>query len=123
MNMTTQQVANRYYELAKQNKWAEIWEELYAPEAVNREPEHAAGRGIPTITTGMDAIKAKSHARREMIQEIHAQYCSQPVVGGTFFSASMGRDVTFKGQPRMQLDEIAVFEVKDGKITLEQFFY
>jgi limonene-1,2-epoxide hydrolase len=35
----------------------------------------------------------------------------------------MGRDVTFKGKPRMQLDEVAVFEVKDGKIVLEQFFY
>ena len=121
--MTTQQVANRYYELAQQNKWAEIWEELYSPEAVNREPEHAAAQGIPTVTKGMDAIKAKSAARREMIEAIHSQFCSVPVVGGNFFSAAMGREVTFKGKPRMKLDEIAVFEVKDGKIVLEQFFY
>ncbi len=121
--MTTQQVADRYYELAQQNKWAEIWDELYSPDAVNREPEHAAAQGIPTMTKGMDAIRAKSKARREMIEELHSQFCSVPAVGGSFFSAAMGRDVTFKGKPRMKLDEIAVFEVKNGKIVLEQFFY
>lgn len=121
--MTTQQVANRYYELAKQNKWAEIWDELYSPKVVNREPEHAAAMGVPTLTKGMEAVRAKSNARREMIEAIHAQFCSEPVVGGSFFSVAMGRDVTFKGKPRMKLDEIAVFEVKEGKIVLEQFFY
>lgn len=121
--MTTQQVADRYYELAQQNKWFEIWDELYSPDAVNREPEHAAAQGIPTMTKGMDAIRAKSAARREIIEAVHSQFCSAPVVGGNFFSASMGREVTFKGKPRMRLDEIAVFEVKEGKIVLEQFFY
>ena len=121
--MTTQQVADRYYELAKQNKWAEIWDELYAPDAINREPEHAAAQGIPTLTKGMDAIRAKSKARMEMIEELHSQFCSEPFAGGNFFSASMGREVTFKGKPRMKLDEIAVFEVKNSKIVLEQFFY
>jgi hypothetical protein len=32
-------------------------------------------------------------------------------------------DVTMKGQGRMNMDEIAVYEVKDGKIVKEQFFY
>jgi hypothetical protein len=33
-------------------------------------------------------------------------------------------EVTFKGSPvRTKMDEIAVFEVKDGKITKEEFFY
>jgi len=121
--MTTQQVADRYYELAQQSKWAEIWQELYSPDCVNREPEHAAAQGIPTVTRGLEAMGAKAKARREMIEEIHAQFCSVPLVGGNFFSTAMGRDVTFKGKPRMKLDEIAVFEVKDGKIVLEQFFY
>jgi hypothetical protein len=31
--------------------------------------------------------------------------------------------VTVKGQGRMKMDEIAVYEVKDGKIVKEQFFY
>ena len=121
--MTTQQVANRYYELAKENKWPVIVDELYSRDIVNREPAHAAAMGVPTLTTGLDAVKAKSAARREMIEAIHSQYCSEPVVGGAYFSVSMSRDLTFKGKPRMTLAEIAVFEVKDGKILSEQFFY
>jgi limonene-1,2-epoxide hydrolase len=35
----------------------------------------------------------------------------------------MGMDVTIKGQGRMKMDEVAVYEVKDGKIVLEHFFF
>ncbi len=121
--MTTQQVATRYYELAKQQKWMEILNELYSQDIVNKEPEHAAAMGIPTLTRGMDAIIAKGAARRKLIAAIHSQTCSEPVVGGKFFSVAMGRDVTFIGRPRVNLEEIAVFEVQDGKIICEQFFY
>ena len=38
------------------------------------------------------------------------------VVVGNFFSVAMGMDVTIKGAGRMPMDEIVVFEVKDGKI-------
>ena len=121
--MTTQQVADRYYELAQQQKWAEIQDELYGQDIVNKEPEHAAAMGIPTLTAGLEAVKAKGEARRKLIENIHSQECSKPVTGGKFFSVSMGRDVTFIGKPRVKLDEIAVFEVRDGKIVTEQFFY
>ncbi len=121
--MTTQEVANRYYELIKQNKRAEIQEELYGKDIVNREPEHAASMGIPIVTIGLDAVKAKGKARMEMIEAVHSDYCSEPVVGGNFFSVAFGRDITLKGKPRMKLEEIAVFGVKDGKIVSEQFFY
>ena len=121
--MTTQEVANRYYELIKQNKRAEIQEELYGKDIVNREPEHAAAMGIPIVTMGLDAVKAKGKARMEMIETVHSDYCSEPVVGGNFFSLAFGRDITLKGKPRIKLEEIAVFGVKDGKIVSEQFFY
>ena len=121
--MTTQQVASRYYELAKQQKWTEIQDELYGHDVVNKEPEHAAAFGVPTLTAGLDAVKAKGEARRKLIEAIHGQECSMPVVGGKFFSVSMSRDVTFIGRPRVNLEEIGVFEVRDGKIVLEQFFY
>ncbi len=121
--MTTQQVANRYYELAKQQKWMEIQEELYGQDVVNKEPEHAIAMGIPTVTKGLDAVRAKGEARRKLIEEIHGQECSEPVIGGKFFSLAMSRDVTFKGRPRVNLEEIGVFEVRDGKIVCEQFFY
>lgn len=121
--MTTQKVANRYYELMQQNKREQVINELYSQEIINREPEHAIAIGISTTTKGLDAVKAKSKARTEMIEQVHSEHCSEPVVGGKFFSVSLGRDITLKGKPRMNLEEIAVFEVKEDKIISEQFFY
>ena len=121
--MVTQEVANRYCELMQQNKRSQIIEELYSADIVNKEPEHAIAMGVPTITKGLDAVLKKAKARMEMIEEVHSGFCSEPVVGGNFFSVAMGREITFKGKPKMSLHEIGVFEVKDGKIILEQFFY
>jgi limonene-1,2-epoxide hydrolase len=121
--MTTQEVANQYYELMKENKRGRVVDELYSQDIVCKEPEHAMAMGIPTITKGLDAVKAKAKARSEMIEKIHADFCSEPVIAAGFFSVALSRDITLKGKPRMTLQEIGVFEVKDGKIVLEQFFY
>jgi limonene-1,2-epoxide hydrolase len=32
-------------------------------------------------------------------------------------------DMTFKGRGRMQIEEIGVYHVRDGKVVSEQFFY
>ncbi|MFM9653791.1 SnoaL-like domain-containing protein [Streptomyces galilaeus] len=32
-------------------------------------------------------------------------------------------DATFKDRGRMTIEEVCVYQVADGKITLEQFFY
>jgi ketosteroid isomerase-like protein len=121
--MTTQDVANRYMELEKVGNWMAIQDELYSQDAVSIEPEHAAAMGMQTVTNGIDAIKAKGKAFNESIEEVHGGYCSEPVTGGNFFSVAMGMDCTMKGAGRMKMDEIAVFEVKDGKIVKEQFFF
>ncbi len=121
--MTTQEVANRYMELEKQGKWTEIQDELYSKDVVCIEPEHAAAMGMATITKGLDAVKEKGNAFNAMIEEMHGGYCSEPVVGGDYFSVAMGMDCTMKGTGRMKMDEIAVFHVKDGKIVQEQFFF
>lgn len=121
--MTTQEVANRYYELACQSKWIEIQDELHDDKVTCREPEHAASRGVQVMTIGRDAVKAKGEANREKIEAIHNQYCSDPIVGGNFFSVALKRDITFKNRPRMNLEEICVFQVAEGKIVSEEFFY
>ena len=58
-----------------------------------------------------------------MVEEMHSGFVSDLVVGGNFISCAMGMDVTMKGMGRMQMDEIAVYEVKEGKIISEQFFF
>ena len=121
--MTTQEVANRYYELIKKEEREQIQNELYSENIVCQEPEHTAEMGMQVITKGLVAVKAKGKARSEMIEQVHSSFCTEPVVGGKYFSVAMGRDLTFKGKPRRQLSEIAVFQVENGKIITEQFFY
>jgi hypothetical protein len=121
--MTTQKVANRYYELAGESNWTQVQDELHGDNVISREPDHAALRGVQVITEGVEAVKAKTAANREMIETIHSHSCSEPIVAGNFFSIALKRDVTFKGKPRMKQDEICVLQVTDGKIVSEQFFY
>lgn len=121
--MTTQEIANQYYELACQSKWIEIQDGLYDRQVLSREPEHAALRGVQVITKGLEALKAKGVAHRGMIETVHSQYCSEPLIAGNFFSVVLRRDVTYKDKPRMETEEIGIFEVKDGKVVSEQFFY
>ncbi len=120
--MTTQEIVNRFSELVKKNKWVKIQEELYADNAVSIEPPHAAAQGLKNAE-GIDAIKKKGEEWHNMIEEMHGDWCSEPVIGGNHFSVAMGMDVTIKGAGRMQMNEIAVYEVKDGKIVKEQFFF
>ncbi len=46
-----------------------------------------------------------------------------PIVAGNQFSCAMSFDATFKERGRVSMEEIAVLEVKDGRIVAEQFFY
>jgi ketosteroid isomerase-like protein len=120
--MTTQEVANRFYQLTQENKWMEIQEELYAPDAESIEPAHATSSGLKNAK-GLEAIKQKGEEFNNMVEEMRGGYCSAPVVGGNYFSVSMGMDVTMKGAGRVKMDEVAVYEVRDGKIVKEQFFF
>jgi len=117
---TTQEVANRFNELAQIGQWDQIQDEMFAENAVSIEPPNSPGL---QSAEGLPAIKEKGKKFGEMVEEMHGGYTSAPVVGGRFFSVAMGMDCTFKGMGRQKMDEIAVYEVKDGKIVKEQFFY
>lgn len=118
--MTTQEVANRFNELAQQGKWMEIQDELYSDDADSIEPPHA--KGLQSVK-GREALKQKGEQFGASVEEMHGGYSSEPVVAGNHFAVAMGMDATFKGMGRMKMDEIAVYEVKDGKIVKEQFFF
>jgi ketosteroid isomerase-like protein len=118
--MTTKDVANRFNELGQTGQYDKIQEELYAENAVSIEPAHSPG--LQSVE-GLEAIKEKGRQFNEAVEEMHGGYSTEPVVAGNHFSVAMGMDVTMKGMGRMKMDEIAVYEVKDGKIVKEQFFY
>jgi ketosteroid isomerase-like protein len=118
--MTTQEIAQRFQELAQQGNWALIQEELFSDDAESIEPTHSPGL---QSAKGKDALKQKGEMFNAMVEEMHGGWSSEPVVAGNHFAVAMGMDVTMKGQGRSKMDEIALYEVKDGKIVKEQFFY
>jgi hypothetical protein len=118
--MTTQEVANRFHQLAQTGQWDQIQNELYGDGVVSIEPEHSQGL---QSAKGIDAIRQKGKQFSEMVEEMYGGYSNEPQVAGNHFAVAMGMDVTMKGMGRMKMDEIAVYEVKDGKIVKEQFFY
>lgn len=119
--MTTQDVANRFNELAQTGQWDKIQAELYAENAVSIEPSHVMW--MPTSVEGMEAIKQKGQQFGQMVEQMHGGYSHTPQVAGSHFAVAMAMDVTMKGMARMNMEEIAVYEVKDGKIVKEQFFF
>ena len=117
--MTTQEVANKFYEYMQQGAFDKIYGELCSPKATS---EEAPGSDWPKAQ-GMEAIHEKGKKWNESLEEMHGGSTEQPIVGGDFFARRMTMDFTPKDGPRTNMEEIAVYKVKDGKIVSEQFFY
>lgn len=120
--MNTQQVADRLVELCRQGKYEQAQDELYADDAVSIEMEGSPS-GAAGNVKGMDAIREKGRQWAANIVEIHGGSVSDPVVAADWFSVAMGIDATYKDMGRMDMQEICVYRVRDGKIVHEQFFY
>jgi ketosteroid isomerase-like protein len=118
--MTTQDIANRLHELFKENKWQEVQDEFFSENAESIEPP--GSQGLPSVK-GLTAIKKKGTDWENMIEEVHGGWSGEPIVAGNYIAIAMGVDATMKDGNRMKMEEIAVYEVKDGKIVKEQFFY
>jgi ketosteroid isomerase-like protein len=120
--MNTQQIAARLVQLCREGKFTQAHDELYAQDAVSTEPAGASSGPLGNAH-GMDAIRAKTKAFDAAHETVHGLSVSEPLVAGNFFSITMGMDATRKDGVRYSMEEICVYEVRDGKIVLEQFFY
>lgn len=118
--MTTKEVANKLVELCRQGKVDEVQDTLFAANAKSIEANEMMG---PKVVEGLDAIKEKSKAFQAGVEEFHGATISEPIVSGNSFALTWAMDATFKGKGRMSIEEVCVYQVNDGKITLEQFFY
>ena len=121
--MTTQEIADRFYTLSQENNWEKIQSEFFSNDAESIEPAHVAEQGGLVNAKGIDAIREKGKKFQESAEEFHGGYSGKPIVAGNYFAVAMGMDVTMKGMGRMKMDEIALYEVRNGKIVKEQFFY
>ncbi|MBX2932994.1 MAG: nuclear transport factor 2 family protein [Ferruginibacter sp.] len=117
--MTTQEVANRFYEYMQQGAFDKIYSELYSKDATSDE---SPGSDWGTAK-GMDEIFEKGKKWADTVQEMHGGTTGKPLVAGNYFTCYMTMDFTPKGGERTNMEEIGFYEVKDGKIISEKFFY
>lgn len=120
--MTTQDIADRLVALCREGKYDEAYDELFADDAENIEMP-AMADGPLGNAKGMAAMKKKSAAWFEGVEQIHGGSVGDPVVSGNWFAVPMSMDITFKGRGRMAMEELCVYQVRDGRIVREQFFY
>lgn len=120
--MKVEAIAKRLVALCREGKFEQAQEELYSKDAASVEPE-----GLPPgalgNAKGLKAIIEKGHQFNAMLEAVHSNHVSDPLVAGNWFSVEMTMDVTMKGRGRQNMTEICVYQVRDGKIVREQFFY
>jgi hypothetical protein len=117
--MTTQEVATRLVELCREGQYMEAAQELYSPHIISIEPD---GTPHPKVQ-GMEAIAKKGEAWRKMVDEIQSSFISDPIVAENFFSVTMKSTVRMKDQSVINMEELCVYTVADGKVVQDQFFY
>lgn len=118
--MTTEEVAARFDELAQQEKWFDIHDELFADDVKSIDPPGSPYMGY---AEGKAAVRKKGEDFVSKITAGHGFSTTHPIVSGNHFAAGRNMDITIEGFGRIQINEIMLYEVKDGKIISEQFFY
>lgn len=118
--LTIQEVAARFDELARQEKWFEIQDELFADNVRSIDPPNSP---YFKYAEGKAAVRKKGEGFVKKVQDFHGAYTTRPVIAGNHFAVGRGVDITVQGFGRIKIDQIMLYEVIDGQIVLEQFFY
>ena len=79
---------------------------------------------MPARIEGLDGVKGK-HEWWYANNEVHSSTAAGPYVGHREdqFVVRFAIDVTPTGGERAQMDEVALYTVRDGKIVQEEFLY
>ena len=118
--MTTRAIAARFNELARQEKWFEIQEEFFADDVKSVDPPHSPYFGY---AEGKGAVRKKGEDFTKRITTVHRVFTTEPIVAGNHFAVGREMDLTAEGYGRIQINEIMLYEVRNGQIVLEQFIY
>lgn len=117
--MTTKEIAARLVELCRKGDFETAQKELFSDDAISIEPE--ATPSFEKETKGLDAILKKGEKFNSMVEEMHSMTISDPLIANKSFALIMGMDATMKQHGRMDMTELCVYHVKDGKIISEEF--
>jgi len=119
--MNANEVGKKLVELCKQGKNQEAMETLYSPDIVSVEV-----MGMPNMPREISGIKAVGEKGKWWAENhvIHSAEVEGPWPNENQFIVRFKYDVTSKPMnKRIQMDEIGLYTVENGKVVREQFFY
>ncbi|MDW4496869.1 nuclear transport factor 2 family protein [Sulfitobacter sp. D35] len=121
--MDLKEIATELVKGCREDRTTENLDKLYAEDAVSVEAFAMEG-GNDREARGRDAIRAK-HEWWENAMEVDSAETSDPMLhGDDRFAVTFA----FKGREKesgreIDMKEVGVYHVKDGKIVREEFFY
>ena len=118
--MTTKEIAVRLANLCGKGEFETAQKELFADDVISIEP--SASQGFEKETKGLPAILKKGHQFEAMTEKLHGITVSEPLVTNESFAFILNMDITMKEGGRMNMSELCVYKVKDGKVISEEFF-
>jgi len=117
--MNTEEVALKLVELCRKGEWMEAVNSLYADDIVSLEPR--AMKGMPAEMRGLEAVRGKTEWFMNA-HEVHSCTVTGPFAARESFVVKFDIDLTDKASgERMQMSEVGVYTVKDGKVSREEF--
>jgi ketosteroid isomerase-like protein len=113
---TTSDVAQSLVEMCRAGKFEAPYGTLFASDARSVEATGEAAKGL-------DAIKAKGKTFSEK-NDVNQFTVGEPCVGGDLFAVPFSFEITEKATGKhMDMKEIGLYTVRDGKIIEERFLY
>ena len=118
---TIAEVANELVSLCREGRNLEAIDGFYANDVISI--ESVGDETMPARMQGIDAVRGKNQWWFDN-HDLHAQTVVGPYVGEGQFAVHYTFDVTHKPSGRrVNMSEMALYTVKDGKVVAEQFFY
>jgi hypothetical protein len=117
--MTTEEVATKLVEHCRNGEWMKAVDDLYSKDIVSVEPRDM--EKMPAEMRGIDQVRGKTEWW-EKSMEVHSAKVTGPFVARDTFVVQFDVDVTDKAsKKRMQMSEVGIYTVKDGKVAREEF--
>jgi hypothetical protein len=118
--LSTKEIASRLAHYCETGEWEKAQRELYAVDVKSIEPYETPGYEKEIF--GLDAVLEKGHRFMSTVEKIHSISVSDHLITENVIAFVLHMDIEMKGKDRMNMNELCVYHVKNGKIDSEQFF-